>query len=77
MMTAPTTPALKDAPACFTITVRRLALLAGSKAEVAKACNVSERTVGYWRSGKTDKVPFAAVLELARMCDCPIQQVRP
>jgi hypothetical protein len=63
--------------ACTTTTVRRLAILAGSKAEVARACNVSLRTVGYWRSGKTDKVPFAAVLVLASLCGCPIDQVRP
>lgn len=58
-------------------TVQQLAVRAGSKAEVARACQVSERTVGYWRAGKTDKVPFSAVLVLARLCGCPIQQVRP
>lgn len=59
------------------LSVRALATMAGSKAEVAKACQVSERTVGYWRSGQTARVPFAAVLVLASLCGCPIDKVRP
>lgn len=45
-------------------TVAQLASLAGSKAEIAKACGVSLRTVGAWRSGLVDKVPFRAVVAM-------------
>ena len=76
--TAQESPAMSDAPArCLALTVQALAHQAGSKAEVAKACQVSERTVGYWRSGQTARVPFAAVLVLANLCGCPIDRVRP
>lgn len=49
------------------LTVAQLATLAGSKAEVAKACGVSARTVGAWRSGLVAKVPFRAVVAMCAL----------
>lgn len=58
-------------------TVREIATVAGTKPQIAAACGVSERTVGNWRSGDTSKVPFSAVVILARMANVPIGQVQP
>jgi len=58
-------------------TVQDLAHEAGSKAAVAKACGVSERTVGYWRSGEVAKVPFAAVVAMCGLAGVAIGDVQP
>lgn len=58
-------------------TVAELAQAAGSKAAIAKACGVSLRTVGNWRSGETDKVSFRAVFTMAAMTGVSLDDVQP
>ena len=60
---------------CPPTTIADLATIAGSKSTLAKACNVSERTIANWRSGDVAKVPFVAVVILARLANVELDDV--
>lgn len=62
---------------CPRLTITELARLAGSIAKVAKACGVSQRAVGYWRSGRTRDVPFRHVATMAALYGCDLAEVIP
>jgi len=60
---------------CPRYTVAELATVAGTKAAIAQACGVAERTVAYWRAGRADAVPFKCVRIMAQLAGVSLDEV--